>query len=106
VARDELRLDRVGDGGRIPVTVAEIAPLPVLEVRVAAEQPLFHGDAVDLLLEPFRELALHIADPHDGRNLLPVQNLNARHGGRRLTRLGDTGTSHVGRARAAACLAA
>src|SRR5581483_7505868 len=48
-------------------------------VRVAAEQALLHRDAVDLLLEPVRQLPLHVSGTHDRRDVLPVKNLHTRH---------------------------
>ena len=75
IAVDERRLDLVGDDRRIALALAEVAPLPVLEIGVAAGEPLRHRDAVDLLLEPFGKLPLHVTDAHDGRDLLPVRGL-------------------------------
>jgi hypothetical protein len=51
-------------------------------------------------------LPLRVADADDGRDLLPVENLNAGHGKGRLTRPEDTGRCHFGRLPVAACLAA
>src|SRR5436305_15177132 len=51
-AIEQLRLDRVEHVVGLAVPLLGVAPAPLLEVRVAPEQPLLHRRAVDLLLEP------------------------------------------------------
>ena len=107
ITGDELGLDLVGDDGRLARRARRGRATPSARgTRRCRASPCVHRDAVDLLLEPLGQLPLHVADTDDGRDLLPVENLHSRHGGRRLTRPGNTGASHVARLRAAACLAA
>ena len=62
--------------------------MPLLEIRVAADEALLHRDAVDLLLVPVGKLALHFTAVvverfEHRRNVLPIQDLKARHYGLR-----------------------
>src|SRR5579864_3124939 len=54
-----------------------ILPVPVLEVGVAADEPLTHRAPVDLLLEPVGELPLRsVRCLHERGDVLPVQDLH------------------------------
>src|SRR6476619_1311347 len=53
----QLALDLIEHVVRRALARLEFAPRPLLEVGVAADEPLLHRDAVDLLLKPRRQLA-------------------------------------------------
>ena len=84
----QLAFDRVEHLVRRAVALLDLAPVPLLEIRVAPGEPLHHRALVDLLLEPVGKLALDLAAAvverlDHRRHVLPVQDLVAGHYGLR-----------------------
>src|SRR5579862_7743001 len=80
----ELALDRVDHVVRRPRPLLGLTPVPLLEIRIAVGEALHHRALVDLLLVPVGQLPLHLAAVvarrlDHGRNVLPIEDLNARH---------------------------
>jgi pimeloyl-ACP methyl ester carboxylesterase len=78
----ELRLDRVEHVARRAFARRKVTPLPLLEIGVAADEPLLHRHAVDLLLEPLRQFARQLRPvlgrhAHERREVLPAEDLHA-----------------------------
>src|SRR2546429_689116 len=53
--RRQFRFDRIEHVVRGTLARLDVAPRPLLEVGVAADETLFHRHAIDLLLEPLRQ---------------------------------------------------